>query len=212
MEMRQHRLPWQVLLIGGSSGVGKTAAARQLAQQLSITLVLADDVRLALQRVTTSTSHPALHIFLGYRLEHWRVAEKVRDDWIAVGQAMRPALQAIIEHHVAVPSAGQLILEGDTILPSLRQPGTYSDPIRAMLADALRSVFIVEQDQTQLLNNLRSRGRGFETWGSLEQESFARASWLFGEWLSQEARGYGISVIASQPLTTLTERILQVIV
>jgi 2-phosphoglycerate kinase len=64
MGMSQTQSPWQVLLIGGSSGVGKTHVARQLAHHLSISLLLVDDVRLALQQATTPISHPALHAFL----------------------------------------------------------------------------------------------------------------------------------------------------
>ena len=214
MDVDQKRNSWQVLLIGGSSGVGKTLVAHQLAQRLAISLLLVDDIRLALQKATTFISHPELHIFLNYQLEQWQDAETIRDDWLVIGQALRQPLQAIMEHHISVPNAGRIILEGDGILPVLGLTSSYSDLMfstNTMPTREIRAVFIVEEDERQLLRNLRARGRGFENGNQAEQESFAHASWLFGQWLNQEARAIGLPVVASQPFQTLSERILQVI-
>ena len=57
-------LDWQVLLIGGASGVGKSVAAQALAWRLRISYMLVDDIRLAIQAVTTPAQVPALHTFL----------------------------------------------------------------------------------------------------------------------------------------------------
>jgi 2-phosphoglycerate kinase len=59
--MAQSQPDWRVLLIGGSSGVGKTLVARELARHFGVSLILADDVRLALQEVTTPAQKPELH-------------------------------------------------------------------------------------------------------------------------------------------------------
>ncbi len=40
---------WEVLLIGGSSGVGKTTVARRIGRQLGRSVVHVDDLRLAFQ-------------------------------------------------------------------------------------------------------------------------------------------------------------------
>jgi 2-phosphoglycerate kinase len=50
-----------VLLLGGASGVGKTVLAHKLARHYGVSLLLVDDVRLAIQQVTTPEQHPALH-------------------------------------------------------------------------------------------------------------------------------------------------------
>jgi hypothetical protein len=99
-------------------------------------------------------------------------------------------------------------------LPGLAQPSLYANftaLTSATLTRALRAVFIVEDDENQLLRNLRSRGRGFESWGRAEQKGFARASWQLGQWFTHEAQALGIPVIASQPFTTLSARILRAI-
>ena len=48
MEARQTN--WMVLLIGGSSGVGKTSVANQLGLRFGASWLQVDDVRLAFQR------------------------------------------------------------------------------------------------------------------------------------------------------------------
>ena len=191
---------WKVLLIGGSSGVGKTVAARELARHLSLPLLLLDDIRLALQQATSDQTHPEIHVFLNYHVEQWRNSEAIFADWITVGKAMTKPLQAIIAHHCIVPDVGPILIEGDGILPIAGSP--LPDPKDAC------TVFIVEQDESQLLENLRSRGRGFNDWDTSQQEVFAHASWIYGQWLAREADKLRLPVIEAQPQRTLLERLL----
>jgi 2-phosphoglycerate kinase len=170
MGPEQHRNhDWNVLLIGGSSGVGKTVVARELAKRLSISLLLLDDIRLALQQVTSRETNPEIHEFLNYRTEQWRDSASICADWVTVGKAMLKPLHAIIQHHRIVPDVGRLMIEGDGILPAVSNQGLEQKDVC--------TVFIVENDERQLLQNLRSRGRGFHDWGNPEQEGFAHASW-----------------------------------
>ena len=193
---------WKVLLIGGSSGVGKTVVARELATYLSLSLLLLDDVRLALQQATTNETNPQLHVFLNYETEQWRHSESIFADWITVGQAMVKPLNAIINHHIIVPEVGAIIIEGDGILPLVTNQ--FLEPKEVC------TVFIVEQDEKQLLHNLQSRGRGFNDGDKMQQEGFAHASWLYGQWLAQEAIKLEMPVIDAQPQATLFERLLSV--
>ncbi len=214
MQVTGHQDEWKILLIAGSSGVGKTVIAQGLARQLSIPLLLVDDVRLALQQVTTHVQQPGLHIFLNYQAEQWRRAESIRDDWITIGQAMIPPLKVIMAHHIVVPSVGSIIIEGDGILPSLATSQTFTD-LRHFsgleINHEIRAVFIIEPDEEQILRNLQTRGRGFETWGEEEQRAFGHASWLFGQWLLQDAQAHYLPVLAARPYDSLLERILAVI-
>ena len=195
---------WKVLLIGGSSGVGKTVVARKLAKRLSLSLLLLDDVRLALQQATSDETHPDLHVFLKYQRQKWRNSESIVTDWIAVGNAMTKPLQAMINHHFMVPDVGPIILEGDGILPTIGRSFTASPHVRA--------VFIVEEEETRLLHNLQARGRGFNELDPAEQEGFAHASWLYGQWLSQQAEKLDLPVLDAQPQGTLLKRLLAAIV
>ena len=204
MNPQQTRDPdWKVLLIGGSSGVGKTFVARELARHLSLSLLLLDDVRLALQQATSDQTHPELHVFLKYHPEQWRDSQAIFADWITVGNAMTKPLQAIIRHHCIVPDVGPIILEGDGILPNVSSP--VPDP------NDVCAVFIVEQDESQLLEKLRSRGRGFNDWDTSQQKGFAHASWIYGQWLAREADILRLPVIEARPQQTLLERLLSII-
>jgi 2-phosphoglycerate kinase len=204
MYPKQNRNPtWKVLLIGGSSGVGKTVVARELANYLSLSLLLLDDVRLALQQATSNETYPELHVFLNYETEQWRNSESIYADWITVGQAMVKPLNAIISHHIIVPDVGAIIIEGDGILPIVRN--SLLEPKDVCM------VFIVEQNEKQLLHNLQSRGRGFNDWDKMEQEGFAHASWLYGQWLAQEANKLELPVIHARPPQTILERLLSIV-
>lgn len=194
-----HKLSWKVLLIGGSSGVGKTMAASKLAKYLSVSLLLLDDIRIAIQQATTRETNPDLHLFLNYQPDQWKNSEAIYADWLTVGKALAKPLNAIIDHHLAVPSVGPIIIEGDGILPFVSQTGQQKD---------VRSIFIVEQNEQQLLKNLRTRGRGFNEGGILEQEGFAHASWLYGQWLAKEAEKCGLPMLDAQPQETLFERLI----
>ena len=197
---RRHN--WKVLLIGGSSGVGKTVIARELANYLSVSLLLLDDVRLALQQATSNETNPELHVFLNYETEQWRNSESICADWITLGKAMAKPLNAIISHHINVPDVGTIIIEGDGILPMANSQFSETKDVC--------TVFIVEENETQLLHNLQSRGRGFNDGNELEQKSFAHASWLYGQWLAQEAKNLELPVINAQPQQTLLERLLSI--
>ncbi len=52
---------WNVLLVGGSSATGKTTETRALAHHYRASLLQTDDIRMALQQMTTPEQHPALH-------------------------------------------------------------------------------------------------------------------------------------------------------
>ena len=177
---------WRVLLIGGNSGAGKTYLARALVRQLNIPSLMVDDVRIALQQVTTSKQHPDLHVFLSYQPEDWKQPGSIVKDWVRVGNAMVKPLREIIAHHVVVDGSGRIIIEGDGILPSLARQRTFSEIPKFESVDIrqkVRAVFLIEDDASEILNNLHRCGRGISSASREVQEAFARASWLFGQWL-----------------------------
>lgn len=202
---------WMVLLIGGSAGVGKTVIARELAQKLSVSNLLVDDIRLAIQQTTTATNEPDIHIFLKYRSENWERPEKICSDWITVGNFTAKPLGAIIAHHVIVPSAGRIIIEGDGILPILRISSNFHRTNQTQNKKVVRSVFIIEPNEDKIFQNLYARKRGFETSSQAAQRAFAHASWLFGKWLEEEAKSLGLPTVKARPYASLADRILETV-
>lgn len=190
-----------VLLIGGSSGVGKTVVAQQLAHRFGMSWVSADDFRLVLERMTTPGTQPALHSF--FRTFSQRSAEELVHTYIELAHVVSYALEIVIANHVA--TAAPLILEGDTIVPALAAKRIFADlPIEKQVG----SVFLVEADEAAILHNVTERGRGVEQLSSRQLQTQVRFSWLYSQWIEREAHTYGLAVVPAQPHETLAGRIL----
>ncbi len=178
------RLGWTVLLLGGNSGTGKSTLAMDLAAQRRAGLTQADDVRLALQKTVRPVDEQALHFFSAQR-EVWAMPpETLRDALIAIATRLEPALQAIIEHHVATQVP--LILEGDGISPALAGRAVASGNGRV---DAL---FVIETDPDVLLARMQRRGRGFDALMDETQRRQVQMNVLYGIWLRDEAVRLGL--------------------
>lgn len=199
---------WKVLLIGGPSGVGKSIAARAIGQRFGLPWLQVDDLRLALQRsrATLQEGTKALYFFEETPNVRRLPAEDLCKGLIAVGAVMSPAIEVVIENHI--DQAAPVVIEGDGILPSLFDRA----PVRAR-ADGgrIRAIFVIEPDEQAILANIVARGRGMAGWSEDEVRTDARAKWLYGQWLTAEARQYGVPVLEPQPWETFTERILMAI-
>lgn len=191
-----------VLLLGGSSGVGKTRLAAQLASRLGVNWLAADDLRLALQRATRGTALPALHAFFDELPTLSAAAMASR--YVAVAEIVSHALEIIIAHHVA--TASPVLIEGDTVLPALAAQRSFAN---LPTVTQVRGLFLVEPDAAAIRRNTLARGRGAEALSAEEVEAHVGFSWQYGQWLAAEAAAHHLPVIAPQPYATLEERALQ---
>ena len=200
--IERERPPWTVLLIGGSSGTGKTTLARAIGRQCGAAWAQADDFRLVLQRLTTPSQQPALHAFLSEEVWH-RPPEDLRDLFIAVGAVVSHALEIVVANHVATHAP--LVLEGDGIVPAMAALRCFAG---LDVGDRVRSVFLHQPDEAAILRGMASRGRGFGGLSEHERRAQARASWLYGEWLRSEAGQAALPTVESEPWQTLAGRVL----
>lgn len=144
---------WTVLLIGGSSGVGKTRLAQQLGQRLCVPWLQVDDLRLSLQRslacLQPEHSLAALDFFdSGKHPTVWQLPpEQICQGLIAVGQAMLPALEVVVENHI--DTGTPIIIEGDGILPAL-----FSRPFVQSRKAEIRAAFLVEPEEKVIFTNI----------------------------------------------------------
>lgn len=198
---------WDVLLIGGVSGAGKTVAAAELARRLAIPWIGVDDLRLALQWTRVRLPEPeqteALYFFLDTP-DVWSLpAERLRDGLIAVGEIMSPAIEVVISNHLG--NAGPVILEGDGILPSL---AGRSEVKAGIESGRVRLVFLHEPDPDRLQANYLQRNRFPEGRSDEDLRAEARAKALFSDWVATEAHNHELPVIDSRPFDSLLDRIL----
>jgi 2-phosphoglycerate kinase len=189
---------WQVLLLGGASGTGKTAISYRLAQYFGIGLTEVDDFQVLLERMTTPEQQPALHFWRTHPAPHQLSATEIMEQGLTIGPVMAPGLEAVIANHLE--SKTPIVLEGDFIHPALAAQKTFSGiPNEGQV----RAIFLHEEDEQQLLMNVarREREQGL-------QAKRARVSWLYGQWLKHEADRYGLAVLPARPWDTLFERFL----
>lgn len=201
---------WRVLLVGGASGVGKTIAARVLARRLGVSQISVDDVRMAIQRVTTPEQQPALFSF--FQPNVWyQPPEALLAGFIGVAEALVPALEAIIAHHVGVPGLDSVLIEGDGIAPALAATTILHNLLfggNMPLQGKMCAVYVDEPSEAELWAHMLERGRGFEARASDEQCRIAHACWRYGQWLTAEARARGVPVVPARPFASLPERLL----
>lgn len=214
MQQSQRDQPaWRVLLIGGSSGVGKTVVAQTIARQLGLSVLLVDDIRMAIQQVTMPGEQPGMHYFLAHPHIWQKPPETLCEGFVTVATALARPLTATIAHHVFVKEAGPIVLEGDGLLPALAArkafPSLHFTP--AVVDNEVRAVFLVEPDEAILAQNMQRRGRLFGDLSAREQQNLVHASWLYGQWLKRQADHYNLPIVEPRPWNNLAERMLRVI-
>ncbi len=193
------RRTWQVLLIGGASGCGKSSISYRLAHHFGIGITEADDIHAALMRITTPEQQPLLHYWDTHPEVFSWSAEEIFNHCLAVCEQLSPAYEAVIANHLEADVP--LVLEGDYLLPSLAAKDSFNGLPNQ---DRVRGLFLHEEDEEQFVQNylLREPASG-------RQEGRARVSWLHSQWLAQEARATGAIVTPARPWESGFERILE---
>lgn len=184
---------WDVLLVGGASGTGKSSVSYRLARQLGVGITEIDDLHASLLGMTTPEQLPLVHYWRTHPEAQALDAAEILELFLAVCRAMAPAVQAVVAQHLE--SRVPIVLEGDYLLPE-----TVAAHPR------VRSVFLYEDDEAQLLANFAAR----EPEGGVQAKR-ARVSWLFGEWLREASRRLDVPALPARPWETVPGRVLAAI-
>jgi 2-phosphoglycerate kinase len=194
-----------VLLVGGSSGVGKTMISERVARQLGIPWNQADDFYQALHDMSTPADQPALHFFDDDAI--WEMPpELLCERFVETAQAVSHSLDSVIAHHIA--TASPVVLEGIWIVPALAAQTSFGG---TPCGGQVRSVFLIELDERSTLDNTPGNTRWFDRRAAAVRRARARVSLLYSQWLESEAARYKIPVVTVRPWPTLPERILTAI-
>ncbi len=200
------RPEWTVLLVGGHSGSGKSTAAERIGLELGVPWLSVDDLRLAVQRYCLHRHEPGdpLYFFEETPSPFRLPPERLRDALTGVASAVAPAVEMVVENHVAIDAP--VIVEGNGILPSLLRSPALRGPASN---GRVRAVFVVEPDESALVETMRTRGIYTEGLSPAEVDNRARGFWLYGRWLEDQARARGLPVLEARPRETLHERVLE---
>jgi 2-phosphoglycerate kinase len=190
---------WDVLLIGGPSGAGKTQVSYPVARHFGVGITEVDDFQVMLEHMTTPEQQPALHFWNTHPEAPSLPAEQIMEQGLEIGKAMLPALETVIANHLE--SNAPVVLEGDFILPELAARTQFMDEPNN---GRVRAVFLYEPDEAQLVRNYLTREPEAGT-----QDKRARVSWLYGQWLKAETERLGIPLLTAHPWDTVFARVLE---
>ncbi len=189
---------WQVLLIGGPSGVGKSSISYRLARHFGVGITEIDDFMEVLKVMTTPEQQPILHYWDTHPEAAQLSPKEIVKLTVAVGEVMLPAVEAVITNHLL--SFTPVVLDGDYLLPALAAQSHFSGIPNA---GQVRALFLYEPDEAQITANFRLREPQ-----EGDQSFRAHISWLYGEWLKLAAETVGVTVVPARPWETLFERVL----
>ncbi|WP_328953207.1 AAA family ATPase [Kitasatospora purpeofusca] len=192
---------WELVLLGGASGVGKSVAAARIARATGAFVVEFDDVVAAVQELTTAEQHPALHHF-----DAPAAPERPEDTWspervlalqIATAEALEPAALGVVRNRLTVPVPA--VIEGDYLAPAICARAVALG--RAAGRD-VRAVFLHEGDADRIAANYAAREPA-----SGVQTGRAEVGARYSHWLADEARRHALPVVDCRPWSTLADRL-----
>jgi 2-phosphoglycerate kinase len=187
--------PWDVLLLGGASGVGKSSLSYRLAQHYGAGLTEVDDFQIIVERFTSPGQYPEFHF---WRL-HLDEALAMDDDeqiafFLRYAAALEDALTLVISNHLE--TSMPVVLEGDFILPSLALRDWYGDQ---PAEGRVRAIFLSEDDEAQIARNYALRD-------GEEQPLRAHISWRVNGWVRAEAGRLRVPIVPARPWATVLDR------
>ncbi|MEI6553819.1 MAG: hypothetical protein WCO09_04570 [bacterium] len=196
--MKSKKTNWEVLIIGGSSGVGKSHLARQLSGYFKVPLMEVDDIRIALQQCVDRESFQDLFTFIDNpnfqnEFDEQTFIQKLLD----VGQALWKPLDTLISKHVILGES--IIIEGDSFVPEL---------LAKRDLDKVKAIFIYDDLEAIKERHLK-RNRLDSAAATLEKD--ALFSFAYGEEIRKQAEELGLITIKATPIETLYERTIEII-
>ena len=184
---------WDVLLIGGASGVGKTHLSYPLAHHFGVGLTEIDDFQVILEHMTTPEQQPVIHLFRIDPDAFFRMDDAGKlAHAISFATVMAEPLEYVIANHLDEGSA--VVLEGDFLLPALAARASFD----GVAAEGRVRALIVYEDEAQIARNYEAREG--------DQGERSRWSWNHSEWLRQEAERLGIPALPARPWDTVVAR------
>ncbi|MFF3731332.1 hypothetical protein ACFYXM_13685 [Streptomyces sp. NPDC002476] len=190
---------WDILLVGGASGIGKSRLAARLAAERAAFVVEFDDVVSAVEAMTTAEHHPAVHHFDDSPDTSRLAVDEVLGLQIATARALEPAVLGVVDNRLTVDAPA--VIEGDYLTPAVAATAINRG---AGSGRRVRAVFLHEEDPDRITANYASREPG-----NGEQRHRAQVSAAYSRWLAAQATRHGLPVVPCRPWNTLAARVGQ---
>lgn len=192
---RNMKKKFDILLIGGASGVGKSCVCYKLSEIYQMNVVQVDDFQCIVEHYTKEEDYPVFH----YWNNHFEEAinqtiEKKLEIMINYSNELSKALELVVNNHLE--ENRPMILEGDFISPSLCKKLLQDNVINKQV----KCIYIFEDDEAQILQNY------YEREGS-EQNDRAKLSLRYNNWIKDQIEGTEIIAIQSRPWESAIKRI-----
>jgi 2-phosphoglycerate kinase len=198
MNHNEHQHPWDVLLVGGAAGTGKSSLSYDLAHYFRTGLTEVDDLHLVLETMTSPEQFPDLHYWANKPASLEMNSQDIVALHIRVARLLMPAIIAVINNHLEDKTP--IILEGDYLLPEI-----FAAEHRGKLIniERVRAVFLYEDSREQLLQNFLEREPA-------EGEQLGRAlvSQQLGQWLKKECAHLDVAALPARPWADSFKRIV----
>jgi 2-phosphoglycerate kinase len=192
---------WEVLLIGGASGTGKTSLSYSLAREFDTRITEVDDFQVLLERMTTPEQQPALHFWNSHPDPSSLTAKEIHEQGLDILDVMLPALEAVVENHLE--NGTPVVLEGDFMHPALAARERFGEEPND---GRVLGVWLCEFDEAQLVQNFLGREPETEP-----QELRACVSALRAAWIRDTCEDLGVPWVEPRPWETLNDRVREVI-
>ena len=199
-----------ITLIGGTTGVGKSTIATEMAHRLGITRIIStDSIREVMRGIFTRDLMPAIHESAFNAWQGLRVPVPEGANPVIVGFREQTAVvttgvKALIDR--AVLEGDSLVIEGIHLVPG------YLDPCSFANARVAQLVIGVDDEESHLshfyIREVQTEGsRPLERY----RENFASIR-LLGDYIQGLAREHGIPVVMSHQLDRTVAQVLEHVV
>lgn len=178
----------KVILIGGTSGAGKSTLARTVAAELGVSALSCDDLVQAAKAVTTSDTHPGLHVMSHTsHVEYYTAStlEQLTADARTQHEATWPAVERVIRCHATW--GAPIVIEGWALIP---------EKVAALALDNVSSAWLtIDKD----VLTARERAHVDFTRGSSDPErmfqNFLGRSLWYNDLIRSEAAAHEMRVL-----------------
>ncbi|MFF1907294.1 AAA family ATPase [Kitasatospora sp. NPDC058218] len=188
---------WDIVLIGGASGIGKSRAAARLAREAGAFVVEFDDVVSAVQEITTAAQHPGLHHFDDLAGAEGLSVERELELQIATARALEPAVLGVVRNRLTVDVPA--VVEGDYLTPAAAARAVEAGRAAGR---RVRAVFLHEPAAARITANYAAREPECGV-----QARRAQVGARYSRWLAEQAHRHALPVVACRPWDTLAARL-----